>query len=148
LWAVSNSLLDDVLFHPDAALSPLDHELWWLTGIYYKRHKVADTRQRVEASIRLIVEDILSGKMVAAKVIRHRNNIPIMFVHAGFNNNFLNYLYNTVLEDHSPESIAQYTNRILRDTTARCPHFPCNQFNDEVFEAGPDRGGSGIGGPL
>jgi hypothetical protein len=51
-------------------------------------------------------------------------------------------------ELQEPEAIAEYTNRMLRDTTNKCEHFPCQLFDDQVFDAGPDRGGTGIGGPL
>lgn len=147
---IANILLFITLFHF------ADHELWWLTGVYYKRHKEADTRQKVEEAIEIIVDDILSGKMVAARVLhltsKQGKDIPVVFVHAGYHAKFLKYLTNVALDEKNgvldPEDIVKYTNKILVDTIKKCPRYPCDKFTDEIFEAGADRGGDNVGGPL
>ena len=124
--------------------------------MYYKRHKTADTREKVHDAINIIVEDILSGKMVAARVLhltsKQGQDIPVMFVHAGYHTKFLTYLKNVALDEKNgvlhPEDVAKYTNKVLVDTVKKCKSYPCDKFTDEVFEAGPDRKGDGVGGPL
>lgn len=47
------------------------------------------------------------------------------------------------------ERITAYTNSILLESVSSCRTFPCQTaFADELFEAGPDRGGKKLGGPL
>mmetsp|Transcript_25384 Transcript_25384/g.42311 ORF Transcript_25384/g.42311 Transcript_25384/m.42311 type:complete len:492 (-) Transcript_25384:70-1545(-) len=48
----------------------------------------------------------------------------------------------------SAEAIAEYINSILTNQIKICRQFPCSKFTNQVFDAGPDRGGTGIGGPL
>ena len=143
--------------------------MWWLTGIYYKRHPQADTKKRVMATIKMIVEDIASGDVVGAYV--HRlHDVPLLFSHAGFSKPFYDYLKRQIaptsltdsiagllsskpkgLEDKlTPEQIMNYTNDLLRKVVGQCSTFPCRMNEDryELFEAGRDRGGPGIGGPL
>ena len=134
----------------------IDHELWWLTGVYYKRHKEADTREKVQEAIGILVDDIMTGKMVAARVLHLTSklgkDIPVLFVHAGYHAKFLKYLTNVALDEKNgvldPEDVAKYTNKMLVDTVKQCQRYPCDKFTDEVFEAGADRGGDNVGGPL
>jgi len=43
--------------------------------------------------------------------------------------------------------IERYVNAVLYQTVSGCVSFPC-RFKHPVFDAGPDSGGRGIGGPL
>lgn len=56
----------------------------------------------------------------------------------------------TVKGELTAEQIAEYTNYILRSTVQQCElSFPCTLFHkEELFGAGPERGGTQIGGPL
>lgn len=136
-----------------------NHELWWLTGVFYKRNAKTDTRENVMAIVRMLVDDIMTGLVVGAYV--HRiSDVPVMFVHAGFSPAYYNHLQSTSTTrkddkpllsspNPTPEELALYVNGVLNETTVGCEHFPCYKtYTDEVFGAGPDRGGTGVGGPL
>ena len=90
-------------------------------------------------------QDILTKKLILG--FTHRiANIPFLFTHAGFHNNFIKYLQ-FVIGSFSSDDIVSYMNGILIDKTASCASESC-AYADEIFEAGKDRGGTGIGGPL
>ncbi|RYY77524.1 hypothetical protein EON63_18580 [archaeon] len=42
----------------------LDHELWWLTGVFYEKHPTADTKANIISFITWLVEDIMSGSLL------------------------------------------------------------------------------------
>eukprot|EP01035_Chromulina_nebulosa_P019534 gene19534-25432_t len=95
-----------------------NHELFWLQGSYHLKSSY---------TIRL-------------------NNIPIIFTHGGLRTDFIKYLtFNYAIT--APEDISEYINDALKENTASCKSSRCN-YDDEVFEAGRDRGGSSIGGPI
>ena len=123
-----------------------DHDMWWLEGIFNYRHKQADTKANIETFIKLTMEDIANNKVLGAYV-HTLNRIPLLFVHAGFSPAFLAYLKKNKLSDANPYQLANYTNNELKKTLAACRAYPC-KLDGELFEAGPDRGGKGIGGPL
>lgn len=118
-----------------------NHELWWLTGIFYQKNS-ADTEAKVIKFLRLLWDDILNRRIVA-NYIHYANGFPVMFVHAGYTKPFLDYLQLTTVE-----SIANYTNDHLVHSLEACSKLPCPAITThELYEAGPSRGGSGIGGP-
>ncbi len=119
----------------------IDHELWWLTGIFYQRNK-ADTEEKIIKFLRLLWDDILTRKIVGSYV-HYINKIPVVFVHAGYTDAFIDYL-----KLDSAETISNYTNNHLVYSVSQCSRLPCQSITkDELYEAGPSRGGSGIGGP-
>ena len=129
-----------------------DHELWWLNGHFHDRHTVSDTKQRVFKTVNMVVEDIKEGNVVGAYV-HHSHGVPILFVHAGFRKDFYRFMQselypNAVTSEVSAVEIANYTNNLLNQFINNCDSFPCADFTHELFQAGPDRGGRGIGGPL
>ncbi|KAJ1392890.1 hypothetical protein B484DRAFT_459368 [Ochromonadaceae sp. CCMP2298] len=116
--------------------------------------------------IQALVDDIADG-LIAAAYVHHIYDVPIMFSHAGISANFYAYLERQLRKKNksifsfdktsntkkskntlSAEEIAGYVNGVLSKQVAACTRFPCHEFGHEVFEAGPDRGGSGIGGPF
>lgn len=118
-----------------------NHELWWLTGIFFQRNK-ADTEERIIKFLKLLWDDILTRKIVGSYV-HYVNHRPIMFVHAGYTDNFVKYL-----KLDSAEEIANYTNNHLVNSVSQCTRLPCPSITKhELYEAGPSRGGNGIGGP-
>lgn len=127
----------------------LDHDLWWLEGILYKRNKVTDTPQNIMTVVNTVKADIQSGKLVGAFVHRIKG-VPIVFVHAGYSPNFYTYMKKVVGGGGSitAEDIVNYTNVLLQTHTSECNEYPCKNFDAQLFEAGPDRGGRAIGGPL
>jgi hypothetical protein len=97
----------------------------------------------------IIKQDILSNNVVAA-YIHHIGDFSLLFVHAGYSQAFLKYLQKKLkLKDKSlnGDNIVNYSNELLKFKISKCKKSLC-KFTDELFEAGPDRGGSGIGGPL
>lgn len=119
----------------------LDHELWWLTGIFYQRNK-ADTDEKVIKFLRLLWDDILTRRIVGSH-LHYINSKPIMFVHAGYSDDFVKYL-----KLETAEEISNYTNNHLVYSVSQCNRLPCPAITkDELYEAGPSRGGKGIGGP-
>jgi hypothetical protein len=121
--------------------------MWWLTGYTHERHKVADTRTKISNFVKYTKDDILQKKVLGAYV-HILNRIPILFVHAGYSQAFLYHLKKTKAVDViNAKTIANYTNTMLQKSMQKCRKFPC-QMTEEVFEAGPDRGGKGVGGPL
>lgn len=121
--------------------------MWWLTGYTHERHKQADTRAKITNFVKFTKDDILQKKVLGAYV-HTINRMPILFVHAGYSQAFLTLLKKTnAVPDINAKAIANYTNLMLRKSMQKCRKFPC-QMTEEIFEAGPDRGGKGVGGPL
>ena len=107
---------------------------------------MADTKSNVKSFISMLVEDIASGA-VKGSHLETINNVPVVFVHAGFGPDYLRHLKSK--EISSPERIVNDTASHLVRAVGACASFPCRSINShEVFDAGPDRGGRGIGGPL
>ena len=59
-----------------------NHELWWLTGVLYKRNPETDTREKIIELVELLVTDIANDLVKGAYVHRVRG-VPVLFVHAG-----------------------------------------------------------------
>lgn len=106
----------------------------------------ADTQEKIVKFLQLLWSDIREERVVATH-IHYLNNFPLMFVHAGFSKDFLTHLRNN-LQLSEAEHIANYTNSHLIRSLAKCTRLPCNTIDrDELYKAGPSRGGDGIGGP-
>ena len=126
-----------------------NHEMWWLTGIFGKINKRYDTKEKVLNTIEVIINDIVSDKILGAYVFE-AYDIPLIFVHAGFGTRYYEYLQeqlNTTVI--TANQTVEHTNTLLKQAVYDCGEFPCRDgFEHEVFEAGPDRGGTHIGGPF
>lgn len=127
-----------------------NHDIWWLEGKFHMINREADTKEKIVAVVNSMKRGVLDGSVVGSFVHRIGDQ-PLLFVHAGFRPKFVDKLQRT-LPDSSAEGIAGYVNGLLTDFVQKCTDeskffVPC-EFPDEVFEAGPDRGGKGIGGPL
>mmetsp|Transcript_23207 Transcript_23207/g.34057 ORF Transcript_23207/g.34057 Transcript_23207/m.34057 type:complete len:335 (+) Transcript_23207:3-1007(+) len=125
-----------------------NHELMWLQGNFRDRSR-ADTKKKVEKLVGKMKSGIRSGTVIASHVERI-HNIPLMFVHAGFRPEMIQYLKSHHGSDGSPESLSRTLNSIVKGTLqTQClsDSSPCS-LSDAVFGAGPDRGGMGIGGPF
>ena len=111
------------------------------------RNLQADTKEKIGSLVDLMKRQILSGELRAAHVVRVHNE-PVLFVHAGFRAKYLAYLQQRSV-DITPEGLAEYLNKQLVNKITRCraANSAC-QFDDEAFEAGPERGGDNIGGPF
>jgi len=118
-----------------------NHELWWLEGIFHQRNPRTDTVENIRKFLQILIQDIADGNVVAS-YLHHVGNVPIVFVHAGFHAEFLRFI-----QQPTVESLVQYVNQHLEQVVALCTSFPCNAFTHELYQAGPSRGGNGIGGP-
>ena len=129
-----------------------NHELWWLEGHFHQRNPTADTSEKVLKLINAMKKSIIDGRVVGAYVHRIFDQ-PLMFIHAGFRPKYLDYLTRILSsENSSPENMASHINNLLIEQTRQCTtedgEFKECSYVDEAFEAGPDRGGKGIGGPF
>ncbi len=124
-----------------------NHEVWWLQGAYHMRHPEADTYEVVQEIVLDLKQAILEDRQHAAYV--HKiGNMSILFIHAGLRPDMMSY-FDRKLDNVSADSIAHHMNQVLIDHTTRCPGFGKRcAYDDEIFEAGPDRGGRNIGGPF
>jgi hypothetical protein len=116
-----------------------------MMGYFHMINKKADTREKVLSLIVRMKEEILEGKVVGSYVM-NRGNMSILYTHAGIRPKFFEYLKSREIE--SAEAISSFINKSLRDHVQDCDGLnPC-QFEDELYDSGPDRGGTAIGGPL
>jgi hypothetical protein len=120
-----------------------NHELWWLEHFFHQRNPEADTKEKIISLIETMKQDILNGGLLGAYVHRLHGK-PLFFVHAGFRPKYLERL-KFMLQDSSPEGMAEYVNNMLVEYTAKCSPSALSKcdYADELFEAGPDRGGKG-----
>lgn len=84
---------------------------------------------------------VLDGKVHGSYVHKIHDH-PVVFVHAGFRPAFLNHLKLTQNME-SAEEIVAYVNNALLESVRACgsDNYQC-AFDDEVFQAGKDRGGA------
>lgn len=123
-----------------------NHDIWWLQGRFHMRHQWADTQAKIETVVAAMKRDIMNRKLHVSHVVRV-HDVPILFTHAGLHADFMKHLHQTI-GSMTAEDIAKYLNGVLLDSTTACiDHGDC-EYEDQVFEAGRDRGGAGIGGPL
>jgi hypothetical protein len=130
----------------------LDHEVWWINGYLHKRNMKTDTKDKVSKLISAIMSDVNSRNVVGAYVHMLQES-PILFVHAGISSAFYKYMQREMYPKDPSKKIpasaaAEYINTVVLQAISGCKKFPCPEFTHELFEAGPDRGGKGIGGPL
>lgn len=131
-----------------------NHELWWLSGQISYRNKKTDTKEKVEALISMMKEEIVSGAVKGAYAMDTAEGLPLFFVHAGIRPQMMEHLRKTIpvlssggaaQESHV---VAEYINNKLLEDVKRCsaPGARC-PLNDLVYSAGPERGGRELGGP-
>jgi len=102
-----------------------------------------------------MIQDIKEGTLQMAYA-HSRHDVPLLFVHAGVSPEFYKYLQKTLHPGStstvlSAVEIAEYANKQLQQDFSTCTALPCQDQQSsakELYEAGPDRGGAGIGGPL
>lgn len=112
-------------------------------------NRQADTQERVLRLVEQMKSDILKGQLIGAYTLSI-NGFPILFTHAGIRPAFFEYLKkgaDTSSPIVTPEEIVKYINEKLVADTLKCQNKWC-KFEDELYDAGPDRYGDGIGGPL
>lgn len=129
-----------------------NHELWWLEGFFHDRNKQFDTKSKVADIVTRMKGDILSGYVMGAYAHKF-NDTPFLFVHAGLRSKMLTYITDNYrhIDVADPSSIAALINTLLVEAIHACgPGLaPCQQYlTNEIFNAGPERGGVGIGGPF
>lgn len=111
------------------------------------RNKAHDTPEKINYIVSTSKEAIMDNRLVGAYPLSFGNdNEPLLFVHAGLKSGFLNHMSRFV-DSLDAHSIANYINSEIKSVVSQCRSKYC-RLNGELFEAGPDRGGAGIGGPL
>ena len=127
-----------------------NHELLQASGNYRYASK-SETRAVMDKAVDQWLKDVQTGDVRAAYVLG-----PLLFSHAGFRPAMLEKV-NTegALEAEALASrLADFVNAELRRTVDDCLRRPKTTtprtcvFRGDVFSAGPDRGGRGIGGPF
>jgi len=108
-----------------------------------------DTQQKILHLVEQMKSDIRTRNLVGAFSISV-NEVPILFTHAGIRPTFFDYLKSgagTNTPIVTVDDIVFYINEKLLVDTNNCKKTWC-KYEDELYEAGPDRYGDGIGGPL
>lgn len=113
------------------------------------RNKEADTREKVSTIVTKLKAGIHNDTVTAAYVERI-NEVPVLFVHAGYRRSMVQY---TLSHYNKPpataDGIASSLNALLKSSTHDCKdNSQACSLSDMAFQAGPDRGGSGVGGPF
>ena len=126
--------------------------MWWLGGYFHLRNPKSDTKQRIIDTIIAVSTDIAEGTLQAAYV-HTRYEVPILFTHAGVRPAYYEHmrkkLHPTDSTELSAHEVAASANAELKQYAEKCNgYYPCSEPKSHFFEAGPDRGGAGIGGPL
>lgn len=130
-----------------------NHEVWWLEGRFHMRNKRSDTEDKVLQMVRMMKDQVQRREMVGAHTIRI-NGVDLLFVHAGYRATYLTHLVGTGLPNarSAAEEVVRHFNAELPRVIARChdnTRSPCDfGDDDELFQAGPERGGSHLGGPI
>ena len=122
-----------------------NHEMWWMENKLHMRNKEADTKEKVLTLVRRMKSQIASKELVGAHVIEV-NNVPLLFVHAGYRATYLAASPTT-----DAKGLAVLFNDALTDSLKTCPKdwSPCDfDRYGELFQAGPERGGGHLGGPV
>jgi hypothetical protein len=124
-----------------------NHEIMWLQGNFRDAHK-ADTKDKRLALVDSLKVGIQNSKIVGS-YFTTVNHIPVMFIHAGFRPQMIDYIAKTFEVTPTPQELSSFVNSHVRNSIRHClkSGVPCN-LNSEVFGAGSERGGPGIGGPF
>lgn len=129
-----------------------NHDIWWLEGYLRDRNPQTDTKERVTSLVKEMKTSILKKKVRGA-FHRKVHGVDLLFSHSGFRTE----MKDLVLAAASPlpagtseaHALAEHTNKLLFDAVKKCSHEDAAcKMRHEVFEAGPERGGSSIGGPF
>lgn len=122
-----------------------NHEVWWLENKFHMRNSKADTQDKVLKLVRSMKSQITNGELVGAKTIWVKG-VPLMFVHAGYRATFLE-----ASRAKGATALAEELNAALVDAMSQCSRdwkaCPFDRYG-ELFEAGPERGGKFLGGPV
>jgi hypothetical protein len=110
------------------------------------RNQSADTIENIVKIVDAMKDGVLKGNVVGSHHLSIRDQ-DILFTHSGIRPDFFKYL--KIYDIENSIDIAAYINRKLTESIKACGdnNYQC-QLDDEVFEAGKDRGGSHIGGPF
>ena len=122
-----------------------NHELYWLQGYVQSRNKSTDSPAKIMSLVRRIKEDILANKAAGSHLLTLQSGLPLLFTHAGIRPEFQSYL--TSMQVQSPDQMVEYVNGNLVQAMGSCKVGGKCPLEDEVYQAGDDRGGHHIGGP-
>ena len=122
-----------------------NHDIWWLEGHFHMRNTKTDTKEKIDTLVGKMRQDITNGDFLASYLFKPYSDIPFLFTHAGYRETFLDkysYKGNDINVTAKVELLNQDFNNLLVQANQ------AKNFNHEYFDAGPDRGGQGLGGPM
>jgi hypothetical protein len=124
-----------------------NHELMWLQGVFRDAHK-ADTKEKRLAIVNSLKHGIQESKIVGS-YFTTINQIPVMFIHAGFRPQMIEYITDKFQVSSTPRELSSFVNGHVKSAIQHCMKsgVSCN-LNTEIFGAGSERGGRNIGGPF
>lgn len=119
-----------------------NHETCWAEGDF-RFVSATETPAVRQRAVRRWIDEVAEGAVVGAHAAG-----PLLFTHAGFRPQMLAKLG---VDDSDPERLAAHLAKVvtssLADAVADCAGLSC-RFEGDLFSAGPDRGGRGVGGPF
>lgn len=118
-----------------------NHELMWAEGDFRFASRT-ETESVRRQSVATWLEEVTNGRVSAAFAAG-----PILFTHAGLRPTMLAALQSVDGQAHvAASALAAFLNQQLLTAVRACRGRPPCTFAHPVFSAGPDRGGTGIGG--
>jgi len=168
---ITISIITIINIYLSICISLLDHELYWLGGIFTMINKVHDRPPVLQKMIQYMKDDVLSGDVVGSYYYNHRNVLPFLFTHGGISPEYLYSIGNDVfaktkveldaLESQESQELVnkqELFNRVLgthiQDVlknslkTEKCmAKGGYCEFTQVEYAAGKERGGGPIGGP-
>ncbi|KAJ1456550.1 Metallo-dependent phosphatase-like protein [Pelagophyceae sp. CCMP2097] len=124
-----------------------NHELMWAEGNYRYAHKTAEPRSVIAKAVAEWRDEIERGDVLGAFAVG-----PFLFTHSGFRPQMLSTIEPDPIESAAEggafaaaDALAAYVCKALLYAVRG---GKAGRFQGAVFSAGPDRGGSGVGGPF
>ena len=127
-----------------------NHELWWLEGTLHMRNKNADTKEKVAKLVGSLKDSISSG-IVRAGYHRTVHGEELLFIHAGYRKKMKSRVLKDKISTASEAAyLVNFADNALQSEVRKClgQGTFCPEFKNELFGAGPERGGKAIGGPF
>jgi hypothetical protein len=145
-WRCLDELAETAPPKSEAVVLLGNHDLWWLKGYFGDRNTETDTKANIMEILERMRTGLASGRMRGA-YLKGIRGVDTIFTHAGFRPEMLTRLHGIIgAENFTTGNLVAYMNDVVAKHS-NCTSLFC-PYQDELFEAGPDRGGESIGGPI